>query len=57
MWGFTEQDLGARRPPIPFEREPSEARAFRGSIAPGRLGQRPSDDLGTRSRMQRCAMG
>jgi hypothetical protein len=29
MWGFTEQDLGARRrPPNPFEREPSEAQVF-----------------------------
>ena len=39
MWGFTEQDLGARRrPPNPLERAASEARAFWGSIAPGRLG-------------------
>jgi hypothetical protein len=30
MWGFTEQDLGARRRPSnPFEREPSAARVLR----------------------------
>jgi hypothetical protein len=29
MWGFAEQDLGARRrPPNPFEREPSESRVL-----------------------------
>ena len=45
MWGFTEQDLGARRrPPNPFELELPEAQVFRGSIAPGRLAQRRHGD-------------
>jgi hypothetical protein len=57
VWGITEQDLGARRPPNPFEREPSEGRVFRGSMAPGRLGQRPGNDLMIGSRTHRCAMG
>src|SRR5262249_37415051 len=47
----------ARRPPNPFEPEPSAARTFRGWSAPGRLRQRSSDDPGTGSCTHRCAMG
>ena len=32
--GFTEQDLGARRPPNPFEREPSEGACSEGGLRP-----------------------
>jgi hypothetical protein len=38
MWGLTEQDLGARRrPPNPFQPEPSEALSARDIDAPAPL--------------------
>src|SRR5262245_40414157 len=49
MWGFTEQDLGARRRPAnPFEREPSEAqdKCSEGRSRPDGWGSRPETTWG-----------
>jgi hypothetical protein len=56
MWGFTEQDLGARRrPPNPFERDPSGAsvlRVDRGRSA-GAAAQRRHEDRITHASLRR----
>lgn len=54
---FDRTTHGGNSPTVSNATRTPKARVFRGSIAPGRLGQRPSNDPGTGSCTHRCAMG